>query len=266
MAYPCALQWVGEAAHRQKWEWPVGKTPEVRVFPLVHTFWEETGADLTMACVKLCWEPTPRGIFHKKEEGPVAYVIMFMDELAIRMPSLDTWDQFVWPPAPAMPQALTEAEPYGYCCSQAVDLRPVMAAAQLRVTDEGGTYLCAAQALVFEGSVLAYNPTRDEVEWVPTRGLANDLTWAEERSAMALANYVLHVSQEAAGIARLGACQLVSWPADSSTSEEEEEEQEEPDPEPLITDAEPERGEENEEETRQADQEDEQEPNRWWCL
>ena len=42
-AYSHALQWVGEAARRWKWEWPVGKTPEVRVSPLIHTFWEETG-------------------------------------------------------------------------------------------------------------------------------------------------------------------------------------------------------------------------------
>ena len=58
-------------------------------------------------------------------------------------------------------------------------------------------------------------------------GLTNDLTWAEERSALALTYYMPHVSQEVACIVRLGAHQLVSWPADSSTSEEEEEEQEE---------------------------------------
>ena len=74
-----------------------------------------------------------------------------------------------------------------------------------------------------------------------------------------------HASQEAAQIAQLGACQLVSWPADSSTSEEEEEEQEEADPEPLVMDVELKLGEEDEEEIRQVDQEDEQEPNRWWC-
>ena len=199
------------------------------------------------------------------EEGPVAYVITFMDELAIWVPSLDAWDQFVWLPATAMLRALTEAELYGYCHVQAVDLGPVMPAAQLRVIDKVGTYLCTAWALVFEGSVLAYNPARDETEWVPTHGLTNDLTWAEERSAIALANYIPYVSQEVAWIARLGARQLVSWPADSSTSEEEEE-QEEWDPKLLITDTEPEWGEENEEGTRQMDQEDEQEPNRWWYL
>ena len=76
---------------------------------------------------------------------------------------------------------------------------------QFRVMDEVGTYLCAAWALVFEGSILAYNPARDEAEWVPTYGLTNDLTWVEERSTVALANYVPCVSQEAACIVRLGA-------------------------------------------------------------
>ena len=115
-----------------------------------------------------------------------------MDELVIRVPSLDALDQFIWPPAVAMPQALTEAEQYSYHRGQTVDLGPVMLVAQLKVTDEVGTYLCVAWALVFEGSILAYNPPRDEVEWVPSCGLANDLTWAEVRSAMALANYVVN--------------------------------------------------------------------------
>ena len=66
-------------------------------------------------------------------------------------------------------------------------------------------------------------------------------------------------------ITRLGAHQLVSWPTDSYTSEEEEEEQEEADPELLIMDAVLKQGQENEDEIRQVDQEDEQEPNRWWC-
>ena len=63
VAYSHALQWVGEAACGWKWEWPVGKTPKVRVSPLVHAFWEETGIDLTAACIKLCWELPPRSIF-----------------------------------------------------------------------------------------------------------------------------------------------------------------------------------------------------------
>ena len=65
-----------------------------------------------------------------------------------------------------------------------------------------------------------YNPTRDKAEWVPACGIANDLSWVEERSAVALANFMPFVPQEAAHIARLGAHCLMSWP-DNSSSEEE---------------------------------------------
>ena len=261
VAYSCTLQWVGEAACRWEWEWPAGEALEVKVSPLVHAFWEETGTDLTMACVKLCWEPAPRAIFCKREEGPVAHIITFLDELAVWAPSLDAWDQFVWPPATAIPRALTEAELYGYCHGQSVDLGPVMPAAQFRVMDEVGTYLCMVRALVFKGSILAYNPTKNEAEWVPAHDLANDLTWAKERSAVALANYVPCIPEEVAQITRLGAHQLVSWPTDSPTSEEEEEE--EWDPELPTMDTELERGEESEDGARQMDLEEEWEPDRW---
>ena len=203
----------------------------------------------------------PRAIYCKREEGPVAHVITFLDELVVWVPSLDAWDQLVWPPTVAIPRALTEAELYGYCCGQVVDLGPVMLAAQFRVTDEVGAYLCIVRALVFEGSILAYNPAKNKAEWVPACGLTNNLTWAEERSAIALANYVLCIPDEAARIVRLGACRLVSWPDDSSMMEEEEEEAR--DPEPPTTDTELEWGEKSEDRARQTDPKEEGEPNRW---
>ena len=107
-----------------------------------------------------------------------------------------------------------------------------MPATEFRVTDKEGTYLCAAWALVFEGSILAYNPARDEAEWVPTCGVTNDLSWVEERSAVALANYVPHIPQEADHIAELGAHCLVGWPGDSSSDEEDDGQMEEEDGEP----------------------------------
>ena len=171
MAYSCTLQQVGEVVHGWKWEWPAREALEVKISPLVRAFWEETGADLTVVYIKLCWEPAPRAIFCKGEKGPVAHVITFLDELAVWVPSLDAWDQLVWPPTAAIPWALTKEELYGYCRSQAVDLCPVMPPAQFRVTDEVGTYLCVARALVFEGSILAYNPAKNEAEWVPAHGL-----------------------------------------------------------------------------------------------
>ena len=226
----------------------------------LHAFWEETGVELAAACIKLCWELPPRSVFRRREGGLVAYAITFVDKLAMQVPSLDAWDQFVWPPDVAMPWAIMEAEQYSYCHGQAVDLGPVMLVTQVRVTDEAGTYFCAVWTLVFEGSILAYNPTRDEAEWVPVHSLANNLSWAEEKSTVALANYVPHISQEGARIVRLRAHHLVSWPDDSSSMEEEEEEEQEEDedhekgeereevgPKPLSTDVELKQGEAEEE-------------------
>ena len=150
-AYSHALQRVGEAARSLRWQWPVGKAPQVGVSPLVRAFWEETGVELTASCTKLCWELPPRGVFRRRERGTVAHAITFVDDVAMCVPSLDAWDQFVWPLGAAMPRAAMEVEQYGYCHGQAVDLGPIMLATQFRVTDKVGTYLCAVRALVFEG-------------------------------------------------------------------------------------------------------------------
>ena len=202
VAYSHALQRIGEAVHSQRWQWPRGKVQKVGVSALVRVFWDETGMELAASsCTKLCWELPPRGVFRRRERGAISHAITFLDDVAVCIPSLDAWDQFVWLLGVAMPQATTEVEQYGYHCGHTVDLGPIMPATQLRVTDEEGTYLCAARALVFEGIILAYNSVRDEAEWVPACGVTNDLSWAEERSAVALAR----IPQEVAHIARLGA-------------------------------------------------------------
>ena len=166
--------------------------------------WHETDMDLTMASVKLCWEPAPRALYHQRDNGPTTHIISYLDKLAVHVPTLEAWDQMVKPTMVAIPHALIEAKSYSYCWGQAVGLGPIMPTVQFRVTEEGGTYLCTTRALVFKGSILTYNPTLNEAEWVPVCGLANDLSWAEERSAVALANYVLCVSAEAARITKLG--------------------------------------------------------------
>ena len=229
-AYSHTLQRVGEAMCSRCWQWARGKAMDIEVSPLVRVFWEETGIELAASCIKLCWELPPWGVFRRRERGTVFHAITFMDDMAMHIPTLDIWDQFVWPPAVAMPRAATEVEQYGYHWGHAVDLSPVMPVSQFKVTDEAGTYLCAARALVFEGSVLAYNPTRDKAEWVPACGvIMKDLSWTEEKSAVVLANYVPCISQEAACIAGLGTRCLMSWPDDSSSEEENDGQMEEED-------------------------------------
>ena len=169
------------------------------------------------SCTRLCWELQPRAVFRRRERGVVLHGITFLN-LAVCTPTLNAWDQFVWPPIVAIPHSAMQAEQYSYHHGNAIDLGTVMPAVEFRVTDEEGAYLCAAHGLIFEGCILAYNPTRDEVEWVPMHGVANNLSWAEERMAVALANFVPCADQEADCIAELGTCCL-AWTDDSSSKE-----------------------------------------------
>ena len=146
--------------------------------------------------------------------------------MAVHAPTLNTWDQFVWPPSAAIPWTATQVKQYSYCHGNAVDLSAVMPAMEFRVTDEEGTYLCAMCGLIFEGSILAYDPARDETEWVPAHGVTNDLSWVE-RMVVALVNFVPCATQEADRITELGTCHLLAWTDDSSLEDEREQTQEE---------------------------------------
>ena len=149
--------------------------------------------------------------------------------MAVRTPTLDAWDQFIWPPSATAPRTAMQVGQYGYLCRSAVNLGAVMLAMEFRVTDEEGTHLCEVRALIFEGSVLAYDPTMDEVEWVPTRRVANNLSWAEERMVVTLANFVPHTPCEADRITELGTCHLLAWTDDSSSEDDDEQAQEDDD-------------------------------------
>ena len=217
VAYSHTLQRVGEAAHGRKWDtwW---EALEIKASPLVCAFWHGTEVDLTMVSVKHCWQPTPRTLHHQRDNGPPTHIISYLDELAVCLPTSEAWDKMVWLTMAATPWVPTKAESYGYCWGQAVDLSPMMPAAQFWITNKRGTYLCTTRALVFKGSILAYNPPLNEAEWIPAWGLVNDLSWGEERSVVALANYVQHALKEGKRIARLRVSRVVSCPGDNSST------------------------------------------------
>ena len=140
----------------------------------MRAFWEETGIELTASCTRLCWELLPRGVFRRRERGTISHTITFLDDMAVHVPMLDAWDQFVWLPSAAVPRATTEVEQYGYHRGNAMDRGAVTPATEFRVTNKEGAYLCAARGLIFKENVLAYNPA----------------SWAEERTVVMLANFV----------------------------------------------------------------------------
>ena len=49
---------------------------------------------------------------------------------------------------------------------------------------------------MLEGSMLAYNLSSNEAEWIPVRGTFSDLSQVEERSACTLANLIPHAVEK----------------------------------------------------------------------
>ena len=65
-----------------------------------------------------------------------------------------------------------------------------MPSMQFHISCPSRAFFCFARALVFEGSSIVCDPTTNQAEWVPVRGMVVDLSPAEERSALTLCNLV----------------------------------------------------------------------------
>ena len=135
VAYSCMLQRVGETAHRRKWN-VQQESLEIKASLLVYAFWCKTSVDLMMASIKHCWEPTPSTLHHQRDNGPTTHIISYLDELAVHPPTSEAWDELVWPSTAVTLRVPTEAEFYGYCQGQVVDLGPIMPAVQFCVTNK----------------------------------------------------------------------------------------------------------------------------------
>ena len=109
---------------------------EIKASPLVCAFWHETDVDVMMASIKHCWWPTHGTLHHQRDNVPTAHIISYLNELAVCLPTSEAWDELVWLTTVAIPRVPTEAESYGYCWGQVVDLGPVMLAVQFHVTNE----------------------------------------------------------------------------------------------------------------------------------
>ena len=88
-------------------------------------------------------------------------------------------------------------------------LGPALPCTQFCISQPGRQFICVAQELLFEGSMLAYGPVSKEAEWIPVQGTVSDLSQVEEASARELSNMVLHDSDE--GVRRLDQFGKQEW-------------------------------------------------------
>ena len=74
---------------------------------------------------------------------------------------------------------------------QIVDLGNTLPAYRFRVMEPDGKLVGVMRGLIYEGYLLAYDPTSNLAGWVPVCGTANDLSVTEDASACKLSNITL---------------------------------------------------------------------------
>ena len=77
-----------------------------------------------------------------------------------------------------------------------LDIGRHMPGFRLMLQDDNEQYLHSGRALIFEGSMLVYNPQRDIAQWVPVCGMSATLMMPELRAAYDLNNFVPSPSKE----------------------------------------------------------------------
>ena len=111
-------------------------------------------------------------------------MIAYLNELAIQNPMHSSWDKFVQPMPPPMPQ---RDEELAYIKGHTVEVGPHFLLLCFLINHEAGEYLGYAR-LIYEGTIFAYDPTTNEAEWVPVCSSVKTLTPVEQVSVMHLSS------------------------------------------------------------------------------
>ena len=97
------------------------------------------------------------------------------------------WDKFVFP---QMDQEFWREEALCYRPGKTLNVGVCMTGFRLMLQDDKGQYPNSGRALIFEGSMLVYDPQHDSAQWVPIWGTSATLTMTELRTANDLNNMV----------------------------------------------------------------------------
>ena len=109
-------------------------------------------------------------------------MISGLDQLAKYLPTRWAWDELVFPPPPYKPHMPHQSGDLEYIMDRVVDLGWMLPSLQSSVSQQHREFVCMVHGLLFEGSVLAYNPAINGAECIPVRGSASDLLLVEEAS------------------------------------------------------------------------------------
>ena len=143
---------------------------------LVEAFISMTHALVMPKCTLNCWLNPQAHIPQQKDEGPLAHVITYLYKIAICQPLCTVWNQFAWP---LPPSTLLQDKPPTFIQGHVIDLEKRMPPLSFHINSEVGKFLGFAWGLLFEGTILTYNPTIKNAEWIPMHSSVSDLTHFE---------------------------------------------------------------------------------------
>ena len=153
-AYACALQRMAEASVGRRWIAHKGiRVPKIS--RVVEVLLHATGSHVPPDIIRQCW-PTQRTETPMQNlDGIRRDIVYKLDEVAMRCTSPIAWDPFAFPLTDDM---CWREEALCYCPGKTLDVGARMPSFKLMLQDDKGEYPYSGRALIFEGSMLVYDP------------------------------------------------------------------------------------------------------------
>ena len=191
-AYACALQRMVEAL--VGWRWiSEGGIRVPKITRVVEIFLNTTGTWVPPNRIWQCWPTWHKNTPVQNLEGVRQSIVGKLDKTAMQDISTIAWDQLAFPQTD---QECWREEALCYCPGKMLNIGTCMPGFRLMLQDDKGQYPHSGHTLIFEGSILVYDPQRDIAQWVPIWGTSATLTMPELRAANDLNNMVPSPSSE----------------------------------------------------------------------
>ena len=179
---PFGQRWITEGGNRVP-----------KIARVVGIFLNATGTRVSPNIIQQCWPAWHENMPVQNLEGVRQSIVCKLDEMAMRDTSTIAWDQFAFP---QMDQEYWREEALCYHPGKMLDVRTRMPGFRLMLQNDKGQYPHSGRTLIFEGSMLVYDPQWDIAQWVPIWGMSATLTMSELYAANDLNNMVPSPSSE----------------------------------------------------------------------
>ena len=147
-----------------------------KISRLVEIFLNATGTQVSLNIIWQCWPVQHENMLVQNLEGIRQGIVHKLDEAVMRCMSSIAWDKFAFPQTD---QEFWREEALCYHPRKMLNIGVCMTGFRLMLQDNKGQYPNSGCALIFEGSMLVYDPQRDIAQWVPVQAMSATLTMME---------------------------------------------------------------------------------------